>query len=79
MIYAEQYIEVIKNWNDKWNVELVVEPLKGAAIREILHENIDTMEEGDEIGQSYCDEYNKTIYFSDINWKSSWQSKHPVL
>ena len=64
MIYAEQYIEVIKNSNDKWNVELVVEPLKGAAIREILHENIDTMEEGDEIGQSYCDEYNKTIYFS---------------
>ena len=62
-IYAEQYVEVIRNKENTWDVELVIETLdkKSSPLRQNLA-TFDSEEEGDHYANNLRWQYDKTIF-----------------
>jgi len=62
-IYAEQYIEVIRNNENTWNVELVIETINkdSSPLRQILG-TFDSEDEGDQYADNLRWQYDKTIF-----------------
>ena len=62
-IYAEQYVEVARNKNDEWDVEIVIETInkKNPATREHLA-TFNTEEEGERLAEALRIKHNITIF-----------------
>jgi len=67
MLYTQHYLEVVKNENEKWNIELVIAPRHGDIQRTIIAKDFATAEEGDKIAEPMRFQMDKIIYKSDIN------------
>ena len=62
-IYAQQYVEVIRNKENTWDVELVIETInkESSPMRQNLA-TFETEEEGDKYAENLRWQYDKTIF-----------------